>query len=74
MPKRKRFSAQIREALLADPRTRYQIAKLAGIEQSVLSRLIRKNKRGEYGFMGVESLDRLAEVLALDVVVRRGAE
>ena len=45
--------------------TRYQIAKGSGVDQAVLSRLV----RGEMG-MSVANIERIADYLELEIVLR----
>lgn len=56
---------QIKRAMKADGRTRYAIAKASGISQAALSRLV----HGRQG-LTVDSLERLAHALGLEVVLR----
>lgn len=55
----------IREAIEASGQSRYRIAQETGIAQSQLSRLV----NGERG-MTVETIERLARHLELEIVVR----
>lgn len=55
----------IRQAIEASDKSRYRIAQQSGIEQSALSRLM----SGERG-LGVESIEKLADVLGLEIIVR----
>lgn len=55
----------IRNAIATSGRTRYRIAKDTGIAASQLSRLM----SGESG-LGVESVEKLAEYLGLDIIIR----
>ena len=55
----------IRKAIEASGQSRYRISKATGIAESVLSRFV----RGETG-LAVETAERLAEHLGLEIVVR----
>jgi transcriptional regulator with XRE-family HTH domain len=55
----------IRKAIEASGHTRYRIAKETGIAASQLSRLV----NGETG-LSVESIEKLADYLGLEIVVR----
>lgn len=55
----------IREAIESSGKTRYRIAKEAGIAQSQLSRLM----SGETG-LSVESVEKLAGHLGLEIIIR----
>ena len=59
--KRLKFSDQLRRAVDASGLSRYQIAQLLGVSQSLLSRFM----SGKW--LGQESLDALAELLDLHV-------
>ncbi len=54
------------EAIEASDRTRYRIAKDTGISQTHLSRIM----SGERG-LSINALERLADHLGLEIVVRR---
>lgn len=56
----------IRKAIEAGGKTRYRLWKETGISQAQLSRLM----SGESG-LSVESLERLANALGLEIVIRR---
>ena len=56
---------RIIEAMEAGGQTRYRIAQGSGVAQSQLSRLV----RGEGG-MSVANIERIAEYLGLEVVLR----
>jgi transcriptional regulator with XRE-family HTH domain len=56
----------IREEMDASGKTRYRIWKDTGISESQLSKLMR-GKRG----LSIEALERLAEYLDLEVVIRK---
>jgi len=64
-PKRLHLSEQIRGAVDASNLSRYRICKEAGIDQSAFSRFM----AGKVGLLQ-QNLDRLADVLGLDVVTR----
>ncbi len=67
MSKRKlRFSDQIRAAIDDSEMTRYAIAKKLGIAQATMSRFM-ADKRG----MRLSVIDDLADLLGLEVVVKR---
>ena len=55
----------IRAAITADKRTRYRMAKDLNISQAQLSRLM----HGERG-LSIDTLERLADYLGLEIVVR----
>jgi transcriptional regulator with XRE-family HTH domain len=61
-----RLSDQIREAIESCGQTRYRIAKETGISQPTLSRFM-DGSRG----LPMKTLDRLAEYLGLEIVVRK---
>jgi hypothetical protein len=63
MGKSKRFSDQLRAAVLAAPQSRYYISKETGISEGNLSRFV----HGTAG-LSLESLDRLCDCLELHVV------
>ena len=56
----------IREAIETGDKTRYRIWKDTGISESQLSKLMR-GKRG----LSIEALERLAEYLNLEIVIRK---
>ncbi len=56
---------EIRKAIKASDKTRYQLWKETGIKQSQLSRLM----SGESG-VSVENLERLADALGLEIILR----
>lgn len=56
---------QVRKAIESGGKTRYRLSKETGIAQSQLSRLM----TGEEG-LSVENLERLADALGLEVVLR----
>ena len=60
-----RILEEIRRAVEASGKTRYRIAKESGVAESQLCRLV----SGERG-LSVESVERLAECLGLEIVIR----
>jgi transcriptional regulator with XRE-family HTH domain len=56
------FSGQLREAIEAGPKTRYQIAKETGLDEGLLSRFV----HGKSG-LSVSSIDKLCECLGLEL-------
>ena len=67
--KRIRFSDQIRQAVDSSGRSRYRICKEAGIDQATFSRFM----SGKVG-MALPTLDALADVLGLDIVMTKSAD
>jgi transcriptional regulator with XRE-family HTH domain len=65
----KRFSDQIREAVDASELSRYRICQEINLSQAAMSRFM----AGRAG-LSLEVLDRLAELLGLEVIKRSGAE
>ena len=63
--RRKKLSDQVRQAVKDSPLSGYRISKETGIDQSHLS----KFRRGECS-MSLDCLDRLANVLHLEIAVR----
>ena len=55
----------IRKAIEASDKTRYRLSKETGIDQAQLSRLM-SGKEG----VSVENLERLAEALGLEIIIR----
>lgn len=55
----------IRQAIKASGKTRYQLSKETGLDQSHLSRLM----KGGAG-LSLEALERLAGALDLDIIIR----
>lgn len=55
----------IRKAIEASGETRYRLWQATGISQSQLSRLM----KGQAG-LSVESLEKLAEALGLEIIIR----
>jgi hypothetical protein len=67
MPKKHRkFSDQIRQAIGDSGESRYRIAKETGLNEAALGKFF----HGERG-LSMESLDKLAEYLGLEVVTKR---
>ena len=67
MPKKPRkLSDQIRQAIADSKHTRYRIAQETGINEGALGAFF----HGQRG-MSLESLDKLAEYLGLEVVTKR---
>ncbi len=64
--KSRKLSDQIREAMARSGMTRYRISQLTGIDQATLSRFFHGT-----GGLAMDKLDRLGEVLGLDVVCRK---
>ena len=62
------FVRQVVEAIESGPYTRYQIAKMTGIPQSTLSRMVTGN-----GWLGRDKMNKLAELLGLEVT-KKGTE
>jgi len=60
------ISEQVRQAIRDADCTRYAISKATGIDQAVLSKFL----SGERG-MSLDSLDKLAAFLKLDITVRK---
>lgn len=65
-PKGKRISSAVRRAIEASSLSRYAICKAAGIDQAAMSRFM----AGKSG-LTTASLDALADVLGLEIVIRR---
>ena len=61
------FTDEVRWAVENTLLTRYEISKRTGIDQSALSRFM----RGQRG-LSTRTLDKLATLLDLGVVIRRG--
>ncbi len=67
MPKKPRkFSDQIRRAIGDSGETRYRIAQETGLNEAALGKFF----HGERG-LSLDSLDKLAEYLGLEVVTKR---
>ena len=66
MTKPKTLSDQIRAAIEASPMTRYRICQELDFSQAVMSRFM-SHKCG----LSLETVDRLGELLMLEVVVRK---
>ena len=62
--KRRTVSDQLRRAIEGSGLTRYQIAKVTGVSQSMLSRFM----AGQSG-LSTTSLDKLSELLDLEIVM-----
>ncbi len=62
--KNKRLSDQLRDIIENGPMTRYQIAKESGVDASQLHRFV-----NETGRLTTDSLDKIAAVLKLRIVV-----
>ena len=60
-----RILKEVRNAIAASDKTRYRLSKETGIDQAQLSRLM----AGKEG-LSFENLERLAEALGLEIVVR----
>jgi transcriptional regulator with XRE-family HTH domain len=60
-----KLSDQIRDAVKDSGMTKYRIAAATGVQQSSLSRFMRG------GSLSLDTLDRLADVLGLVVVVKK---
>ena len=67
MPNDRRFSDQIRDAVNASGLSRYAICKTIGLSQGAMSRFMAGNSGLSMG-----ALDRLAECIGLEVVIRTG--
>ena len=65
--KRTKLTDQIRQAVDASELSRYGICKELGIEQSSMSRFM-----ANAGGLSIDNLDRLAGLLELDIVQRKG--
>ena len=63
---RVKLSDQIRDAVRKSDMSRYEIWKATGIDQGALSRIV----AGKAG-MSFESLDRLADLLGLNIAIGR---
>jgi len=62
---RRRFIDQIRHAVKTAGMSRYRLALESGVDETALSRFVRA-ERG----LSMESIDAIADVLGLQVVVR----
>lgn len=62
-----KITAGVRHAIEGSGLSRYEIAKASGVSEAALSRFM----SGERG-LTTGTLDRLADVLGLEVVTRRG--
>ena len=61
----KKLSDQIRQAIETCGKSRYQIAKESGVDAATLCRFV----QGQHGLL-MDSLDRIAECIGLQVVVK----
>ncbi|MCK4627021.1 MAG: helix-turn-helix transcriptional regulator [Phycisphaerae bacterium] len=66
--RRKKFSDQIKQAVVNSGLSHYRICMDAGIDKSTMSRFMSGK-----GGLSISSQDRLADVLKLDVVTRKQA-
>ena len=64
--KRTKLSDQLRQAIETADKSRYRIALEAGIHHATLSRFIHGK-----GGLSIDGLDRLAEVLGVELVAKR---
>lgn len=58
--------SEIRKAMRTGEKSRYRLAKDTGIDPAALSRFINNETVG----MGVETAERLAEALGLDITIK----
>ncbi len=58
-------AARVRRAVLVSGMSRYELSRLSNVNQSVLSRFVRG-----VGGLSVDNLERVAQALGLEVVVR----
>ena len=63
----KKLSDEIRDAVDASGMSRYAIAKALGVAESTMSRFMNGK-----GGLSMEYIDRLAALLGLHIVVRKG--
>ena len=63
----KKLSDEIRDAVNASGMSRYAIAKARGVAESTMSRFMSGK-----GGLSMEYIDRLAALLGLHIVVRKG--
>ena len=63
MTRKRKLTDQLRKAIDAGDKTRYQIAKETGIDEATLSRFIRGK-----GGLSMEGLDAIGECLGLRIV------
>jgi transcriptional regulator with XRE-family HTH domain len=63
--KRLKLSEQVRRAVAESGMSRYAICKSIGMDQSIMSRFMNGK-----GGLQQDSLDRLADLLGLDIVAR----
>ncbi len=66
MKKSKRISEQIRQAIEKSGKTRYEIAKETGVEESSLSRFHHKQRS-----ISLEAVDRIGEFLGLEITYKK---
>jgi transcriptional regulator with XRE-family HTH domain len=64
---RRKLSDQLRQAIADSGITRYRISKATGINEAALGKFF----HGERG-LSLESIDKLAEFLKLELTVRKG--
>lgn len=64
--KRTSVTDQVRRAILTSGMSRYAICKASGVEQAALSRFMAGKTS-----LTLTTLDRMADVLGLDLVVRK---
>jgi len=65
--KRVKLSEQIRRAVLASGVSRYRLCKQIGLSQSTMSRFMSRQ-----GGLGMEMLDKLADVLDINIAKKDG--
>jgi len=65
-PKRTKLTDQLRQAIEAADKSRYRIALEAEIDHATLSRFMNGK-----GGLSMDGLDRLADVLGLELVAKR---
>jgi len=65
MPSMSKILDAIRKAIEAGDKTRYQLSKETGLDQAQLSRLM-----SGAGAMSYENLERLADALGLEIIIR----
>jgi len=65
----KRFSDQIRDAVNASGMSRYAICKALGFSQAAMSRFM-----SGHGGVSLEILDKMAEVIGLEVISKSTPE
>lgn len=62
-----RFANELRAAIKASDMSRYRICKLIGLSEAVMSRFMCGK-----GGLGLETINRLADLLGLHVTVSKG--